>query len=98
MDYVEKHFYDENSGMFLYTDEQYSDLIARKMEVTDNVIPSSNSEMAKNLFSLSLYFDDGKYEKQATQLIKNVFEDIKKNLGYYSNWALTANKSIYGSN
>ena len=94
-EYVDKHFFDENSGMFLYTDDQYSDLIARKMEVTDNVIPSSNSEMAKNLFSLSLYFDDGKYEKQATQLIKNVFEDVKKNLGYYSNWALAANARIY---
>jgi uncharacterized protein YyaL (SSP411 family) len=94
-EYVETHFFDENTGMFLYTNDQYSDLIARKMEVTDNVIPSSNSEMAKNLFVLSLYFDDSKYEKQAVQLVKNVFEDVKKNLGYYSNWALAANYKIF---
>ncbi len=94
-EYVEKHFLDENTGMFLYTDDQYSDLIARKMEVTDNVIPSSNSQMAKNLFVLSLYFDDNKYEKQAIQLVKNVFEDVKKNLGYYSNWAQAATFQIF---
>ncbi len=94
-EYVEKHFFDENTGMFLYTDYEYSELIARKMEVTDNVIPSSNSEMAKNLFVLSLYFDEGKYENQALQLIKNVFEEVKKNVGYYSNWALAANRQIF---
>ena len=85
--YVEDHFYDQNSGMFLYTDDQYSNLIARKMEVTDNVIPSSNSEMARNLFLLSAYFENKNYEEQSVQLIKNVYDDLKKNVGYYSNWA-----------
>jgi len=86
-EYVITHFFDEESGMFLYTDNQHSNLIARKMEVTDNVIPSSNSEMAKNLFLLSQYFDDKDYEEKSVQMIKNVSEDLVKNLGYYSNWA-----------
>ena len=94
-EYVETHFFDEPSGMFLYTDDQYSELIARKMEVTDNVIPSSNSQMAMNLFVLSLYFDESKYENQAIQLVKNVFQEVKKNLGYYANWALAANFQIF---
>src|SRR5690242_13519000 len=94
-EYVQFHFFDEQSGMFLYTDNQYHDLIARKMEVTDYVIPSSNSEVAKNLFVLSLYFEESKYEKQARQMIKNVFGDVKKNIGYYSNWAIAANNQIF---
>jgi uncharacterized protein YyaL (SSP411 family) len=85
--YVQAHFFDEETGMFLYTDDQHSDLIARKMEVTDNVIPSSNSEMAKNLFLLSQYFENKNFEDQSIQLIKNIFADMKKNLNYYSNWA-----------
>ena len=85
--YVEHHFFDKNSGMFFYTDDQYSDLIARKMEVSDNVIPSSNSEMAKNLFMLGLYFENKDYEDQSKQLVKNVATDIKANPAYYSNWA-----------
>lgn len=86
-EYTAQHFFDKTSGMFFYTDNQFSDLIARKMEVSDNVIPSSNSEMAKNLLWLGLYFENKKYEDQSSQLIKNVINDIKKNPGYYSNWA-----------
>ena len=85
--YVEQHFFDKTSGMFFYTDDQHSNLIARKMEVSDNVIPSSNSEMAKNLLLLGLYFENKNYEDQSVQLVKNVIDDIKKNPGYYSNWA-----------
>lgn len=85
--YVVDHFYDKNSGMFFYTDDQYSNLIARKTEVTDNVIPSSNSEMARNLFLLNLYFDNKDYAEKSLQLIKNVSQDLKNNLNYYSNWA-----------
>jgi len=85
--YVEEHFFDRASGMFFYTDNQYSNLIARKMEVSDNVIPSSNSEMAKNLLLLSLYFENKNYEEQSAQMVKNISEDMQKSPGYYSNWA-----------
>lgn len=85
--YVTQHFYDKASGMYFYTDDQHSNLIARKMEVSDNVIPSSNSEMAKNLLFLGLYFENNNYENQSAQLVKNVIDDIKKTTGYYSNWA-----------
>lgn len=94
-EYVNIHFFDKESGMFLYTDDQYSNLIARKMEVTDNVIPSSNSQMAKNLFLLSLYFDDKSYKEKSVQLIKNVSDDLMKNLSYYSNWAQAMLLLIY---
>lgn len=87
MQYAEQHFFDKTSGMFFYTDDQHSNLIARKMEVSDNVIPSSNSEMAKNLLILGLYFENNNYESQSAQLVKNVIDDIKKTTGYYSNWA-----------
>ena len=85
--YVDQHFFDKTTGMYFYTDDQHSNLIARKMEVPDNVIPSSNSEMAKNLLLLGLYFENSNYESQSAQLVKNVIDDIKKNPGYYSNWA-----------
>jgi uncharacterized protein len=85
--YTNQHFFDKSSSMFFYTDDQHSNLIARKMEVSDNVIPSSNSEMAKNLLLLGLYFENKNYEDQSLQLVKNVIEDIKKTPAYYSNWA-----------
>ncbi|MCF8238575.1 MAG: thioredoxin domain-containing protein [Saprospiraceae bacterium] len=85
-DYTLIHFFDHESGMFFYTNGQYADLIARKMEVADNVIPSSNSAMAKNLLLLGLYFDHDAYIQTARQMILNVQEDMHQNIRYYSNW------------
>tara|TARA_R110000868_G_scaffold157599_1_gene384971 strand:- start:5972 stop:8083 length:2112 start_codon:yes stop_codon:yes gene_type:complete len=87
-EYVVTHFYDSNSGMFFYTHNNHSNLIARKMEVADNVIPSSNSEMAKNLFFLGLYFDNSDYSQKSKQMLTNVKKDIHRDISYYSNWGI----------
>ena len=51
MAYSIEHFFDDESGMFFFTSDEDPALIARKMEVNDNVIPASNSVMANNLFN-----------------------------------------------
>lgn len=86
--YTLQHFYDSTSGMFFYTHNRYSNLISRKMEVADNVIPSSNSEMAKNLFVLGQYFYNDDYNSKARQMLVNIKDDLQKNIAYYSNWGL----------
>ncbi|MEO6819242.1 MAG: thioredoxin domain-containing protein [Ginsengibacter sp.] len=86
-EYVQLHFYDKSSGMFFYTDDQHSKLIARKMETSDNVIPSSNSEMAKNLMKLGLFFENADMQQTSFQMVKNMKESIIKNPGYFGNWA-----------
>jgi uncharacterized protein YyaL (SSP411 family) len=86
--YTLEHFSDATSGMFFYTHNQYSNLISRKMEVADNVIPSSNSEMGKNLFVLGQYFYKDDYISKARQMLVNVKDDLQKNIAYYSNWGL----------
>ena len=85
-DYAITHFYDRKSGMFFYTHNNHSNLIARKMEIADNVIPSSNSEMAKNLLFLGLYFDNADYSQKSKQMLTNVQKDIHNDIQYYSNW------------
>ncbi|MEO6538934.1 MAG: hypothetical protein ABIT07_01335, partial [Ferruginibacter sp.] len=87
-EYSLRHFFDEKSGMFFYSHNEYSNLISRKMEITDNVIPASNSEMAKNLFVLGQYFYNDDYIAKARQMLVNVKEDVQKNAAYYSNWAI----------
>jgi|CXWL01.1.fsa_nt_gi uncharacterized protein YyaL (SSP411 family) len=86
--YTLEHFYDAKSGMFFYTHKEYSNLISRKMEVADNVIPASNSEMAKNLFTLGQYFYNDDYVSKAKQMLANVKDDLGKNIFFYSNWGL----------
>jgi len=40
-DYAFDHFFDADRSMFYFTSNQDADLIARKMEIEDNVIPAS---------------------------------------------------------
>ncbi len=84
--YAMAHFYDEKSGMFYYTSDSDPALIARKMEVTDNVIPSSNSQMAKNLFVLGQYFYDDDYIQKSKKMLNNVKQDALSGGAYYANW------------
>ncbi len=82
------HFYDEKSGMFYYTSDIDPELIARKMEVSDNVIPASNSQMAKNLFVLGQYFYNDDYLEKSKRMLNNVKETTIENGAYYANWSI----------
>jgi hypothetical protein len=80
------HFYDKQSGMFYYTSDQDLELIARKMDVMDNVTPSGNSEMAKNLFILGTYFYNNDYIQKSKQMLSNVKQNALKSGTYFANW------------
>ncbi len=84
--YTIEHFYDHQSGMFFYTSDKDEALIARKMELSDNVIPASNSEMAKNLFLLGHYFYQLEYVEMARIMATNVKETALQSGVYYANW------------
>ena len=86
--YVLKHFFDPATKMFFYSHNQYANLIARKMEIPDNVIPSSNSEMAKNLFLLGHFLGKDDYVNIAKQMLVNVADDVQRNIYFYSNWGI----------
>src|SRR5207248_985778 len=60
-DYSILHFQDKTSGLFYYTADDSEQLVVRKMELTDQVIPSSNSVMADVLYRLGEYYDQDTY-------------------------------------
>jgi len=80
------HFYDSESGMFFYTSNTDTALIARKMELSDNVIPASNSEMAKNLFLLGHYFQREDFIEMTREMVTHVKETAIQSGAYYANW------------
>jgi hypothetical protein len=88
------HFWDDKTSMFYYTSNLDKALIARKMEIADNVIPASNSEMAHNLFKLSHYFYNDEYLSKATQMLANVKDNAIKNGVYYANWSLLMSRFV----
>lgn len=84
-DYCFDHFYDETQQFFLFKAKNTTSLIAEHYEIEDNVIPSSNSVMANNLFILSILFHNSHYEKTAMQMLNHVIPNIDYGSAF-SNW------------
>jgi len=84
--YCEENFFDAKSNMFFFTSKQDNYVIRRTIETADNVVPASNSIMAKNLFRLSKLFPEKSHEKRALQLLKNVQNNFEKNAQNHANW------------
>lgn len=97
-DYVLQNFVDKNNSMFFYTSNNSEALIARKHEVMDNVISSSNSIMAQNLQTLGLIFDEEAYQKRANLMLRSVLPSIKKYGSAYSNWSIQLLNEVSGIN
>jgi uncharacterized protein YyaL (SSP411 family) len=88
MRYCLEHFEDKNSGMFFFTSDEDQALITRKMELSDNVIPASNSSIAKSLFVLGHYFEKEEYIEKSRGMLNNVLEELENYGAGYSNWAI----------
>jgi uncharacterized protein YyaL (SSP411 family) len=85
-DYCFEKFYDRERGMFYFTSEDDPKLVTRTIEYRDNVIPASNSIMAKNLFKLSHFYEKPNYKEASTQMLKNVLAELEQYPGGFSNW------------
>ncbi|WP_121666772.1 thioredoxin domain-containing protein [Mesonia aquimarina] len=85
-DYCLDNFLNEEANAFYYTSHKTSELFIKTIEIEDNVIPSSNSAMAKNLFKLSKFFRNPNYKKIALNLYQHVEPRIANYPSGYSNW------------
>jgi uncharacterized protein len=87
VDETTEKFYDNNGKMFLYKAKGEEILISNHFETYDNVIPSSNSVMAKNLFRLgNLTSDSGKTDL-ALSMLDSIADRVVKYPAGYSGWA-----------
>jgi len=81
-------FYDAQDGFFYYSSRQGETLIANKKEIFDNVIPSSNSVMAQNLFHLGILFDNNEWKSLADDMVSSLSHLAVREPNYMSNWAI----------
>jgi len=85
--YVLTNFSDDADELLFFTDKMGEDLIARRKELFDNVIPASNSMMAENLFTLSMLLDRPDYADRADRMMGRMQPLVEKNADYLANWA-----------
>ncbi len=86
--YAIEHFHETETGMFSYTSNLDLPLVAKKISFTDNVIPSANSMMARNLWKLGSLYNRKGWTTMAKQMIDNVWSEMEasNNLSFFSNW------------
>ena len=90
--YVMTHFDNSENNLFYYTSDQAENLIARKQDISDNVIPSSNSILANVFYKLGVLFENSDYTQTAEKMLLNVRNEIKQYGSYFANWAVLLGK------
>jgi uncharacterized protein len=93
-EYAIRNFYDGENHIFYFTSQNDPELIARKAEIYDNVIPSSNSMMAWALHYLGLAFDRPDFTDISERMLQGInsrFQipdsKFRINLSSFANWA-----------
>lgn len=86
--YAIDHFYNDETKMFDYTSKLDPPLVAKKAEYNDNVIPSSNSSMARSLFTLGTLTYNKSHLEMSKQMLNNMMPQLEQmeHLSFYSNW------------
>jgi uncharacterized protein YyaL (SSP411 family) len=87
-EYAIENFLDEGTGLFRFTSKLDTPLIARTMELHDNVVPASNSSMAKALFTLGQFFEDERLLRLSQGQLVHVAQGMTHHPGGHSNWGL----------
>ena len=88
--YVDANFWDDKESFFFFSGAHAEKLIARKKEIFDNVIPSSNSLMARNLLHLGSILDREHWKQKAFAMVSALKKPILNEPTYMSNWGILA--------
>ena len=95
--YTIQNFYDEKEKLFFYTDKLSEELIARKKEIFDNVIPSSNSIMIENLHWLGILKGNSRFTEISEQMLKQIQHLLPREPKFLANYASTYALKAYRS-
>ncbi|AVR45125.1 thioredoxin domain-containing protein [Christiangramia fulva] len=95
--YAIQHFSDSESAMFYYSSEEENAVIARNFELDDNVLPSSNSVMAHNLYILGELTENKEYLKRSSQMLNIMKEKVVEQPFFYANWTRLMGIKAFGT-
>jgi uncharacterized protein YyaL (SSP411 family) len=90
------HFTAGDGLFFNLSSDEEPRLIQETIELSDNVIPASNSQMARNLFALGALLHNGIYMLRAENMMKTMVPQVKRNPAFHANWAMLLSDIISG--
>ncbi len=87
IEYALIHFGDANSPLLFFTADNAPQVLVRKKEVMDNVIPSSNAAFARVLLFLGDYHLDSHYRERAEAMLAAIRGELPVYASAYACWA-----------
>jgi uncharacterized protein len=85
--FVMNYFSSSDTSMFAFSSSEGEKLKAPFYEMSDNVIPASNSVMALNLFYLAGYFENPEWDARSSHMLGDIKTHLNSQGINYTNWA-----------
>jgi uncharacterized protein len=79
-------FYDNESGIFYFSEKEGSSIVKNHFQMEDNVIPAANSVMANNLHKLYLILGKPEYHDVIRKMLLPVTPQFSRYPMAYANW------------
>ena len=95
-EFVLENFKSAENVLLYYTGINQKDVIIRKVEIYDSVIPSGNSVMADNLIYLSRIFEKNEWEELAQSMFSAIKQFTEKYPSTFAVWASSLLKQSRG--
>lgn len=84
---IEK-FGDGTGSVFYYTAKGQADILYRKKELYDSVVPSGNSVMASVIYRLGVLLGEQRYHNWSAEMVSQVKHSVFKYPTSFGNWAM----------
>ncbi len=86
--FCEPNIFNSKNNLFYYSVKEEKALMTRSCEVSDNVIPASNSIMANNLLVLGVLTENVQFVTMAEKMLASVYDVMADYGSGYSNWGI----------
>ncbi len=84
--YVLTNYSEDDRALLNFSSNAAAPLIRKTVETADNVIPASNSIMAKNLYRLGLFYGEPAWMERSRAMLAEVGEALASYSGQHCNW------------
>jgi len=89
LEYTLTHFQDTNSKLFYFSNNTSSKVgedLLQQIPIIDNILPSANSTMCRNMQNLAWYFDEARYHEISHTMLKIALPHVLENSISHASW------------
>jgi len=95
MKYVQSSFKDDNDGLYFVNSIHSEQLFTRRKEIFDNVIPSSNAVMVRNMLHLGILTGNELLKNEAIKLLRGLKNLILRDTPNMAYWSILVLETIH---